>query len=73
MIIDLSDVTLITSIGLGMLITSANALRLCSAPMILLNPARNVETVLEMAGVNDILPIEHDLNAALKRIQRSSG
>lgn len=67
-IVNLSDVTLITSIGLGMLIAGANALRIYGVPMVLLNPQRGVEKVLEMACVNEILPIEHDLDAALKRI-----
>jgi anti-anti-sigma factor len=70
-IVDLSDVTLITSIGLGMLITGANALKTHGVPMILLNPQPNVAEVLELACVNEILPIEQDLEAALRRIQHN--
>ncbi len=70
-IIDLSDVTLITSIGIGMLISGAKALKTHGVPMILLNPQPNVRKVLEMACVHEILPIEQDLNAALTRIQQS--
>ena len=67
-IIDLSDVTLITSIGVGMLISNAKALKTHTVPMILVNPQPNVAKVLELAGLNEILPIEQDLEAALKRI-----
>jgi anti-sigma B factor antagonist len=67
-IVDLSDVTLITSIGLGMLISGAHALKTHGVPMILLNPPPNVTKVLEMACVEELLPIERDLDAALRRI-----
>lgn len=67
-IVDLSAVTLITSIGIGMLITNAKTLKTHDVPMILLNPQPNVAKVLELAGLNEILPIEQDLEAALQRI-----
>ena len=41
-IIDLNDVTMITSMGLGMLITNAKSLLLHQAPTVLLNPQPNV-------------------------------
>jgi len=69
-IVNLAEVTLITSIGLGMLIGGANALSLHGLQMVLLSPQPNVEKVLLMAGLNQVLPIEHDLEAALKRLQQ---
>ena len=68
-IIDLNDVTMITSMGLGMLITNAKSLLLHQLPTILLNPQPNVEKVILMSGLDEILPIEHDMNSALKRIK----
>jgi anti-anti-sigma factor len=68
-IIDLNDVTMITSMGLAMLITNAKSLLLYQQPTILLNPQPNVEKVILMSGLEQILPIEHDLNSALRRIK----
>jgi anti-sigma B factor antagonist len=67
-IIDLSQVTLITSMGIGMLIGAAKALRPHKVPVILLNPQLLVEKVIRLAGVDQILPIERDLESALRRI-----
>ena len=67
-IVDLSQVEMITSIGLRMLLESANALRLHGMPMILLNPKQNVENVLRLANIDQILPIEYELDSALKKI-----
>jgi len=68
-IVDLSEVSLITSMGLGMLITNAKTLQTQGIPFILLNPQPPVEKVLLMSGLHDLLPIEKDLTSALNRIQ----
>lgn len=70
-IVDLSAVELITSVGLGMLIRNANNLRAQGHSMIVFNPIPQVEKVLRMAGLGDLLPIEFDLQTALGRIQNS--
>jgi anti-anti-sigma factor len=62
---------MITSMGLGMLITTAKSLLLHQLPMVLLNPQPNVEKVILMSGLEELLPIEHDLDSALKRIRAS--
>lgn len=67
-IVDLSEVSMITSMGVGMLITAANTLRRHNASMILFNPQPNVERVLKMSGLDQIFTIEHDLDAAIHRI-----
>jgi anti-sigma B factor antagonist len=67
-IVDLSEVNLITSMGLGMLITNAKTLQAQGIPFILLNPQPPVEKVLMMSGLQDLLPIERDLTSALNRI-----
>ncbi len=68
-IVDLSQVEIITSMGIGMLISNANSLKLHAMPMILLNPQERVEEVLKLAHIDHILPIEHELASAIKRIQ----
>lgn len=66
-IVDLGGVDLMNSVGLGMLITNANALRVHGARMILLNPQRRVERVIRIACVEQLLPIVRDMAEALKR------
>lgn len=66
-IVDLSQVTLITSMGLGMLLTNARCLRSQGISMVLLKPQPNVEKVISMAAVSELLPIEHELSIALER------
>lgn len=68
-IVDLSEVELLTSVGLGMLILSANNLKAQGKMMILLKPNRYVEKVVRMACLDEILPIEYDLTDALRRIK----
>lgn len=70
-IVDLSAVELITSIGLGMLIRNANVLKTQGLPMIILNPKPNVERVIRMAALSELLPIEATLEAALGHIKTS--
>lgn len=66
-IVDLGGVELMNSVGLGMLISNANALSVHGARMTLFNPQPRVAKVVSMAGVEQLLPIEYDLAAALKR------
>jgi anti-anti-sigma factor len=69
-IVDLSDVELMNSVGLGMLISNAKTLRAHGKKMVLLKPDPHVQTVVEMAGVHELLPIEHDLTKAIARIKK---
>jgi anti-anti-sigma factor len=66
-IVDLTGVDLITSMGVGMLLTNATTLRAEGKVMIILNPTPNVERVLRLASVGEVLPIEQDLDSAVKR------
>lgn len=67
-IVDLTGVDLMNSIGLGMLISNANALKLHGVRMILLNPQRRVERVIRIACVDELLPIVKDMDEALRKI-----
>jgi|ERR1044071_2729360 len=71
-IVDLSGVTLMNSVGLALLIENANALRVCQIPMILLNPGPRVERVIRIACVDQFLPIVYDLNEALRKIKTAA-
>lgn len=68
-IVDLSGVELINSVGLAMLIENANAMRISGMPMVLLNPQMRVERVIRMAYLDELLPIVYDLNDALRKIK----
>ena len=71
-IVDLSGVSMITSMGLAMLISNAKVLHGQSIPMILLRPIPQVEKVIRMSALDEILCIEQDLDAAIKKIKEPS-
>jgi anti-anti-sigma factor len=64
-LVDLSKVNYISSIGIPLLINSAKAVVRNGGRMILLKPQKNVENILELTGIPLIIPIHHDLDSAL--------
>jgi anti-anti-sigma factor len=71
-IVDLSEVDLMNSVGVAMLIESANILRANGIPMILLNPRPRVEHVIRIAHIDQLLPIVFDLSEALTKIKTAA-
>lgn len=71
-IVDISDVDYIASIGLRMLVTAAKALDKFGAMMVLLNPHPDVEDLLRTAGFDKVMPIEHDYDSALETIRSAA-
>jgi anti-anti-sigma factor len=67
-LVDLSKVNYISSIGIPLLINSAKAIVKNGGRMALLNPQNNVENILELTGIPLIIPIHHDLNTAVTAI-----
>jgi anti-anti-sigma factor len=63
-LVDLSQVSFLASIGIRALLTNARALRQRGGKMALLSPQSLVEEVLRMTGIESIIPIFHDLDAA---------
>jgi anti-sigma B factor antagonist len=63
-IVDLSKVVFLASIGIRTLLLTAKALRTRGGKMVLLNPDASVAKVLEMSGVDMIISVFRDLNAA---------
>ena len=63
-IVDLSRVNYISSIGIPMLINTAKSVSSQGGKMALLNPQRNVAEVLEITGIPQIIPIYTDLESA---------
>jgi anti-sigma B factor antagonist len=63
-LVDLSNVTFIASIGLRTLISSAKAQKARGGCMVLYKPSEQVEQVLRATGIDAIIPIAHDIEAA---------
>jgi len=67
-LVDLSKVNYISSIGIPLLINSAKAVFKNGGKMALLNPQSNVENILDVTGIPLIIPVHHDLAAAVAAI-----
>lgn len=63
-LVDLSNVTFIASIGIRTLISNAKAQKLRGGSMVLFKPNNLVEEVLRTTGIDTIIPIVHDIEAA---------
>src|ERR1043165_551642 len=64
-IVDLSKVNYISSIGIPMLINSAKSVVRHGGKLVLLHPQRAVEDILELAGIPLIIPICESLDKAI--------
>ena len=69
-VVDLSRVNYISSIGIPLLVNSAKSLARQGGKMALLHPRRPVEDVLELTGIPLIIPIYQDLNTAVSAIRK---
>ena len=63
-IVDLSQVTFIASLGMGMLVGVARALAAGKHRLVLVAPQPHVATALRTARLESIMPIAADLDAA---------
>lgn len=63
-IIDVAEVSYLSSMGIRSIVMCAKATRLKGGRLVLLSPAPNVEAVLTAAGIDTLVPIYHDLYAA---------
>ena len=63
-VVDLSKVNYLSSIGIPMLINAAKSVAGQGGKMALLNPQKNVAEVLEITGIRQIIPICTDLASA---------
>ena len=60
-VVDLSEVEFLASLGIRTLVTGAKATANNGGKMVLLNPQPNVERVLRTSGVDTVIPILEDL------------
>src|SRR5215469_6072744 len=69
LLIDLSHVSFIGSMGLRSLVVPAQAVRRRGGKVVLLSPVPLVEQVLQSSRINDIIPVVHDLDSALSVLE----
>jgi anti-anti-sigma factor len=69
-IVDLSKVDYISSIGIPLLINSAKSLARQGSKMALLNPKKPVENVLELTGIPLMIPIYENVNTAISELKK---
>ncbi len=67
-VIDLSGVAFIASMGLRALIHITRAMNSKGGKVALLNPSAGVTSVLETNGISDLIPVFHDLQAAVQAV-----
>ena len=63
-LVDLSNVTFLASIGIRTLVNIAKAQKLRGGAVVLYKPTNQVEEVLKATGIATIIPIAHDMEAA---------
>jgi anti-anti-sigma factor len=68
-VLDLSGVTFLASMGIRMLISSARALKLKGAKLVLFGAQDLVQNVLEQAAIDQIIPVVTTEDRALEQLQ----
>jgi len=64
-LVDLSHMTYMGSLGIGMLVSAAKYLQRHGAKMVLLSPSVMVRKALETSGLHHVIPIADEESAAL--------
>ncbi|HMB25592.1 MAG: STAS domain-containing protein [Chloroflexota bacterium] len=71
-LVNLSLVSYVSSIGIPMLVNSARSVSRHGGKMVLLNPQKSVENILELAGIPLIIPIFYDFDTAILELKKIS-
>ncbi len=66
-VVDLAEMSFISSLGMGLLLNAARGLNRKGAKLVLLRPQEDVEMALGVARLTEMLPIAHD-EAELARL-----
>lgn len=69
LLIDLQKVSFLGSMGLRSIVLPARAVHGRGGKVVLFAPAEMVESVLRASGIDTLLPIHHDLAAAIAALQ----
>ena len=68
-VVDLSKVTYIASLGIGMLVSAAKFIERSGARMVLLSPSPLVGKTLETSSLHQVIPIAHEETRALELLR----
>lgn len=68
-LLDLTNVSFLGSMGLRSIVLPAQAVKRRGGKMALLNPSPMVEEVLKASNIDEIIPIYHDLDAAVAALR----
>jgi anti-anti-sigma factor len=63
-LVDLSAVDFLASIGIRLLVTNAKSLLSRGGKMVLLNPISSVRDVLDLTGIPDVIPMYEQFESA---------
>jgi anti-sigma B factor antagonist len=63
-LVDLSGVDFLASIGIRLLVTNAKAVKRHGSRMVILNPVPDVRNVLEVSGIPQIIPMYESMESA---------
>ena len=69
LLVDLQKVTFIGSMGLRALVAPARAILGRKGKMVIFGPNELVEQVLKTSGIDTMIPVYHDYDAALAALQ----
>jgi len=64
-ILDLTEVTYLSSMGIRSIVMGAKTCRLRGGKLVLLSPKGNVAQVLTIAGIGTLVPIYSEIDAAI--------
>ena len=67
-LVDLSDVSYVSSVGIPMLVNTAKAVVSRGGKMVFINPQENVAKVLELVGVAQVIPTYPNQKTALESL-----
>ena len=69
-IVDLSKVDFMASLGIRLLVIGAKTITRKGGKLVVLSPDENVYAVLKTAGIEQLMPIMFDRSAAIAAVQR---
>jgi anti-anti-sigma factor len=67
-VVDLSKVNFVASIGIRTLLIAAKAVQMKGRKLVLLSPVPSVENALRVSGIADLIPIFISLDAAIDAV-----
>jgi len=69
LLIDLKNVSFLGSMGLRSIVLPARAVLGHGGKVVLFGPTEMVESVIKTSGIDSLLPVHHDLAAAIAALQ----